>query len=373
MDRLRLAQDNAEHLYRYVSANHPQVNVWYLIMRDAPDWARLKKSGFKLVAYGSREHILLMLNAVHVISSHINVEQTDPIERKYYPRRPQWRFTFLQHGITKDDLSAWLNGKDPALFITATRPEFESVTADFTPYVFTTKEVALTGFPRHDALLKKRALAEAQPLRRLLLIVPTWRDSLLKKKKNDPTKQRELAVQLHDTEYARSWFGLLRSPELLSAAAERDLEVAFLPHPELQAHISDADMPPGVRLITIATSDVQVLIVSAELMITDYSSLAFEAAFLDIPVVYFQFDRGSVFDGGHTFAKGYFDYQKDGFGPVTDDIDAAVRATRDILANGGMPEGFRHRAANTFTLRDGQACKRTYEAIVAMDDPISPV
>lgn len=373
MDRLRLAQDNAEHLYRYVVANHQRVNAWYVIMRDAPDWARLKKSGFRLVAYGSRKHTLLMLNAAHVISSHINVEQTDPIERKYYPRRPQWRFTFLQHGITKDDLSAWLNGKDPALFITATRPEFESLTADFTPYVLTTKEVALTGFPRHDALLNKRALVETQPRRRLLLVAPTWRDSLLKKKL-DPTQQRELVAQLHDTDYARAWFGLLRSPELLAAAAEHDLEVAFLPHPELQAHIGEADMPPGVKLLTFATSDVQDLIVSAELMITDYSSLAFEAAFLDIPVVYFQFDRESVFGGGHTFAKGYFDYQRDGFGPVTDDINAAVCATRGILANGGnMPDDYRRRAASTFALRDGQACKRTYEAIAAMDDPITPV
>ena len=65
---------------------------------------------------------------------------------------PQWRFTFLQHGVIKDDLSRWLNYKKIDLFVTSTAPEHDSIAGDHTPYPFTTKETMLTGLPRFDRL-----------------------------------------------------------------------------------------------------------------------------------------------------------------------------------------------------------------------------
>ena len=29
-----LAQDNAEHLYRFVKDNHPEINAWFVVDRD---------------------------------------------------------------------------------------------------------------------------------------------------------------------------------------------------------------------------------------------------------------------------------------------------------------------------------------------------
>ena len=50
-------------------------------------------------------------------------------------------------------------------------------------------------------------------------------------------------------------------------------------------------------------------------MITDYSSVAFEMAYLKKAVLYYQFDEEEFFSGKH-WQKGYFDYRKDGFGAV---------------------------------------------------------
>ena len=37
-------------------------------------------------------------------------------------------YVFLQHGITKDDLSSWLNTKkNMSLFVTATQDEYNSI------------------------------------------------------------------------------------------------------------------------------------------------------------------------------------------------------------------------------------------------------
>lgn len=45
------------------------------------------------------------------------------------------------------------------------------------------------------------------------------------------------------------------------------------------------------------------------MMITDYSSVAFEFAYLRKPIVYYQFDKKAFFEK-HTYRKGYFDYEK---------------------------------------------------------------
>ena len=71
-DRNRLAQDNAEHLYRFVKDNHPEINAWFVVDRDTKDWPRLDREGFRLVEYGTPEHLLLMLNCVELISSQID-------------------------------------------------------------------------------------------------------------------------------------------------------------------------------------------------------------------------------------------------------------------------------------------------------------
>ena len=45
IDRNRLAQDNAEHLYRYVKEHHRDVNAWFVIDRFTRDSTRLPTGG----------------------------------------------------------------------------------------------------------------------------------------------------------------------------------------------------------------------------------------------------------------------------------------------------------------------------------------
>ena len=56
MDRDTEADDNAEHLYRYVRANHPDINAFFVLRREAPDWRRLEEEGFRLLEFNSTPH-----------------------------------------------------------------------------------------------------------------------------------------------------------------------------------------------------------------------------------------------------------------------------------------------------------------------------
>ncbi|MBC7172310.1 MAG: CDP-glycerol glycerophosphotransferase family protein, partial [Polyangiaceae bacterium] len=96
MDRDTQADDNAEHLYRYVRANHPEVNAWFLLRRSSPDWARLSLEGFRLIPFGSLAHRMALLNADHLISSHADHYVLSYLEKKWYGDFLRHRTTFLQ-------------------------------------------------------------------------------------------------------------------------------------------------------------------------------------------------------------------------------------------------------------------------------------
>jgi CDP-glycerol glycerophosphotransferase (TagB/SpsB family) len=99
-------------------------------------------------------------------------------------------------------------------------------------------------------------------------------------------------------------------------------------------------------------------------LVTDYSSMAFNAAYIERPVVYFQFDRDRVLSGAHLGRRGYFDYQLHGYGPVADTLDEAVRAVVETVDHGPAPAPeYLDRINAAFPERDGNCTQRTFQAI----------
>ncbi|WP_417562204.1 bifunctional glycosyltransferase/CDP-glycerol:glycerophosphate glycerophosphotransferase [Microbacterium sp.] len=358
MDRDTQAQDNAEHLYRWVHAHRPAVNAWFVLRRSSPDWTRLETEGFRLVEFGTHQHTLLLKNAAHLVSSHVDHYVVHPLSRSRYGPE-NWSYTFLQHGVTKDDISRWLNGKPIELLVAAASAELAAFVDDDTPYVVTAKQAKLTGFPRHDALLAKSRAAREKDL---ILVMPTWREYLMSAvsgKGND----RDLVEDFEESEYVRSWSAFLSDPHLREYATTHGLRLAFVPHPNLEHHVSEFRLPGGVEVVTYGSTDVQEVIARARVLVTDYSSLAFDAAYLLTPVVYFQFDREKFFSL-HPHRPGYFDYERDGFGPIATDASSASAAVRSLLDQPSeQPHDYAGRAEAFFTDRDGLNCQRTYEAI----------
>jgi glycosyltransferase involved in cell wall biosynthesis len=369
MDRLHDADDNGERLFEYLRRERRDINAWFVIERDTPDWRRMQAAGTdRLIAHGSNEWRSLLLNADWVLSSHSDrpiVEPTDVTRVRGYK---EWKFGFLQHGVIKDDLSPWLNAYQHDLFVVSTEPEYHSIADDGTSYVVTKKEVRLTGLPRFDRLLREAA-AVAPDERNLVIVGPTWR-SWLALPLESGTQRRDLRSGFWDSEYIRCWTDLLASPEIGAAVAARGWRLAFMPHPNLQHALEDLSLPAHVEALRFAGTDVQALYARMALLVTDYSSVAFNAAYIDRPTVYYQFDRDRVLSGGHVGRPGYFDYERDGFGPVVVDHQAAVAAVVAAIERGPEPGSpFAERIAATFPNRDGRACERVVAAVEALSRP----
>lgn len=103
-------------------------------------------------------------------------------------------------------------------------------------------------------------------------------------------------------------------------------------------------------------------------MITDYSSAAFEMAYLEKPVIYYQFDRDEIFQKvSHTYQKGYFEYHRDGFGPVVESEKTLLEQIEFVLTKGCLPEDiYRERMIRTFPYKDGRCSERVYKAIQSL-------
>lgn len=364
MDRDTVADDNAEHLYRYVQKNHPEINAYFLLNRTSPDWGRLNEEGFRLLAFGSMAHKHCLLNAEHVVSSHADAYVVSYLPQKWYRDMLSYKYTFLQHGVTKDDLSTWLNAKDIGVFVTSTVNEHESICGDGNRYKFTRKNTVMSGMPRHDALIHSKV-----PTEKMILVMPTWRLSLVGKTIGK-SAERALNPEFYASTYATQWKAALHSPALRVLAEEHGFMIAFFPHPNVAPYLDWFDVPSHVQVIKQGPSgSMQTMFRRAAMLVTDYSSVAFEMALLDKPTVYFQFDRETHFSGAHTTEKGYFDYDDHGFGPCVFNTNDLSDTVTFLALNGGMPSVYRERVEKTFVLRDGENCRRTFEAIAALNVP----
>lgn len=367
MDRIDRADDNAEHLYRYLMHERPDINAWFLLAADSPDWNRLRDEGFRLVAYGSEEAVLLVLNAAYKISSHADRSIQYPIDPDRFGRGDA-KIVFLQHGVTKDDLSRWINGKRLSLMITATNAEHRSIVGDQTPYKWSADEVKLTGFPRHDRL---RRMANSFPVgqRRTILIAPTWRQYMTEalSRLSSPS---EKSAYFESTEYGLNWLALLRSPDLAKLARDNGLAVKFLGHPNLAAIIGLLELPAFVSCVNYSDVRIQDELAESAVVISDFSSLVFDAAFAGSNVVHFQFDGDDIFKGGHVYRKGYFDYQLDGFGPRVTAPDDVVAELLIMAKNAFIRSPtYEERTRATFRFWDSDSSKRVTDAIESLGRP----
>lgn len=364
-DRDTDANDNGEVFYKWLRKERPGTKAYFVIRKGVPDWNRLRKEGIKTVPFGGFRWKLLMMLADNVISSHIDRYITSPLPREDYGK-PQWGFTFLQHGVTKGDISGWLNHKDVRLLVTATESEYKYISGAG-PFKFSPKEVRLAGFPRHDELLKKASLVDSSQ-QRLLIVAPTWRNYLTGEVLGW-TNQRSHNPEFHKSAYAKHFSELLSSERLREISVSRDVDIAFMPHPNMQQYLDEFDVPDYVRLIRYSEVNIREVLAHARLMVTDYSSIAFDMGFLYKPVVYDHFDGDSYFSGPHIERQGYFSYERDGFGPVARTIEQVLDGIDSALSD-DYGDIYYRRAQNTFPVRDGRNCTRVYDAIVEASKPV---
>lgn len=365
IDRDVEADDNAEHLYRYVLKHHPEVNAFFILRETSPSWARLAAEGFRLLPFDSPAHKIALLHCRHLLSSHAAPFVVNLLPKAHYGDLLNFKFTFLQHGVTKDDISKWINARSVDCFVTTSDAEYDSISENGTRYKVTPREVVKTGFPRHDALLAGAGTPE-----KLVMIMPTWR-LFLAGALQGGSSTRSINEAFFESQYAKAWKGILHSERFARVMKEHDYKAVFFPHPNIEPYLDWFEVPEFIQVIrSEQRGSIQALFQRSAMMLTDYSSVAFEMAYLHKPVLYYQFDRELVFGGQHSYQKGYYDYDLHGFGPIAMDEDRYLDDIETFIARNCEPGvEYRNRMNSAFAHIDTDNCRRTFEAVSRMDIP----
>lgn len=340
------ARDNGYWFFRYLREKQPQVNTCYVIDKSSPDYGKVAQLG-DTVPLGSIRHYLMYLAADQLISTH--VQPASPDLMTYYHLRqigihPRGKQVLLQHGIIMNEMK-WM--RYPQLkvdfFASGGKMEYEYLSGQFG---FPEGVVQYTGLCRYDNLTRGNHPSNE------ILVMPTWRGS------NYPQGE-----QFCETPYYQQFQSMLNNPCLLKLLEAHNMKLFFYPHIELQKEL-DKFTSPSERIILASwrNYDVQDLLMRCNLLITDYSSVHFDVAYMEKPIIYFQFDMEDF--RKYSYQEGYFSYEKHGFGPVVKTEEALMDALRTCAEDGfRMEEKFHDRLDAFFPMRDENNCERTFRAL----------
>ena len=359
-DRTHLARDNAAALFEYLMANDAKskYDIRFLLEESSADFEKIKKTG-RVIKFGSKEHRVLQAAASMIISSHADVWVTNPYGKnlRYYRDLLDFRYAFIQHGIIMNDLSRWLSkyNKNIRLFVTSTRPEKDSIING--NYGYDDSVVRLTGLARYDS---RKDSSE-----RLIVIAPTWRKNISGETGDD--SHRAYREDFVSSSYCKFYNGLINDERLLDAMRKKKYKGLFCVHPAFDAQAEDFRGNDTIS-VQYKGNDYADMINRGAALITDYSSLAFDFAFLNKPVIYAQFDA-DVFYDSQFYDAGYYSYVDDGFGPVCYDYASTVKNMIGLIENDcSQPAEYAERVAGTFEFTDRSSCKRIYSELEKLQD-----
>ena len=345
------ARDNPYWLFKYIREAHPEQEIVYAINYDSPDYERVACLG-PTVRYGSLKHWILYLAASKNISSQKGGKPNAAVCYALEVILGVLKNTriFLQHGIIKDDLSyLYYKNTKMRLFVTSVPREYAFVRDTFG---YTDGYVQMPGLARYDNLFPETSEEK------YILVMPTWRKWIA----HTVTDSVEHAESFAETEFAKAWKHFLTDP-FVSELKEKNIRFVFYLHRNMQKFASYFEgLSDNVTVAVWPQYDCQDLMKRCLCMVTDYSSVAMDVAYMRKPVLYYQFDY-EMFRKGH-MGLGYYDYHKDGFGPICVDADQLISELKKTMAREyAMEEIYRKRCDAFFYYHDREYCKRNYELI----------
>lgn len=358
-ERNDTAQDNGYRLFTWLRENASDITPRYVLDRDSPAWSSMVDRRL-VVARGGLRHKLALLRARVIISSQdIDAYMLPPTwDRNSFRRHLAYRLgqrrVFLQHGVTCQGvgpkLAREVTGVD--LLLATNAPEVNYLRGS-TRYF---EEIVDTGFPRFDTLVRGSDPST-------VLIMPTWRNYLVLPSYSevgmDPGTFR-------GSRYETFYRSLLTDPRFEQILEKYRATATFAPHYEIapQFHALEG-ISPRVNVVAGRDFHVQAALRDARVLMTDYSSVMFDAAYADIPVVQMPFDL-EEYHAGH-YPRGWFDNAGGEYWPVASNIEQALDALDQILSRGAEVQSpFKENIATLFPRRDQENTRRVYEAIKAL-------
>lgn len=269
------AQESGLAYFKFVIENYPREKNYFIIKKTSTDFKRIKLYR-NVIIHGSFKYFYLLIRSKLFISSETpshayfwreNMGLTSNVVRT----KP---YVFLQHGVLGfkkldsifygDQLTA------PVRLITSSQFEQDIVTQQLE---YDVERAPITGLARWDLIDLKQ---ERTNLRDKVLLFYTWRPWL------DDVDDATFV----QSEYFLSIKAAIRSLKEMNL----DKQIVVMMHPKMHAALDDNEIL-NIKLWTDEDGPLNELMSSVAVLITDYSSLSWEAYYREIPVIFDMFDQ----------------------------------------------------------------------------------
>ena len=335
------ALDNGYHLYKYL-VEHPELGITPIYVIDASSDKDLRKIIIlhgEVVLKGTAKHYMLMHQAEALISTH--TYGYTPDKDIFYRLaqkglfKPEGVNVFMSHGVTDKD-AKWLYRENykPDMFITSCPSEYNLIRQRFKQ----PKNVVVeTGMPRYDALYHA-----TKPLKQIL-VMPTWR-LWLNNLSDDEFKQ---------SEYYTRWSNFLSYEALSEVLKKQGYKLVFYLHPELKKrkHLFN------FKGVTVRDDEIQKLMIESEILVTDYSSVFYDMAYMNRKIVFYQFDK-------ERYTNEHYDgviAEYDKFGTTIGSMDDIAGVINKVIVQPNILD--KKFIDECFFNHDDKNCQRTVEEI----------
>lgn len=312
------AQDNAFSFFRYCYENHPEKKVYFVIKKESEDYARTTPYQDRVVHFMSIKHMFLLLASRRIVSSESKGHgfAWRVSQGLIKPILNQKRFIFLQHGVLglkKIDNTFKANGNNHADLFVASSDFEKSIVNEYLGY--RNKNIIVTGLARWDYLER------SQPDGKQILCMPTWRNWL----------EEVSDSAFLQSDYFQNYYEMITSPELKDFLKRYDLHLKFYLHPKFiqYAQLFESD-DEHIEIMQFGQKTVSELVKDSSVLITDYSSVAWEFFYLDKPVMFYQFDRQKY----EEYQGSYMDLDNELFGKSSDNLELLIAQLEEMFLKG---------------------------------------
>ena len=353
-DKLYKAGDNGEYFFRYANTVKDDVETFYIISKDSPDCKRLLEYDKKhVLIHNSLKCKLYALNAEAVAATHASVMQYCGIPKYLVPNVLDLfkaKIICIQHGLTVQQLGQYQNRlyDNTTLYCLASKYEKQNLMHPI--YGYEESMLKINGLARYDGLKNND--------KKFILITPTWRRNVVTL--GIAYKVKPYNEHFKHTEYFRLYNTLINDERLIECAKKNGYGITYLLHPAMSPQLEDFTQNGFVEIVPAAGDmSYEKILTEASLMVTDYSGVQFDFAYMRKPIVYYHPDTLPPH-----YESGGIDYPTQGFGPIITNHEDVVAEICKYMENSCKTEPeYIDRANDFFAFDDFDNAKRIYEEI----------
>lgn len=340
------AQDTGYHFFCYCREYHPTKKIYFVTKKEniTPE---LLKIG-NIIEFGTlKHHVFLLASKVHIYND--NYRDICAKWKSVRKTRHVKVVCFLQHGIIAlskmhgfyDHKNMIKRAENIDIFVTSSDFEKNIIVESMG---HPNENVLITGLSRFDNLYRHRHLQSKK-----IVYIPTWRNWL-----RYGTEKEFLT-----SEYYEETLNVIKTLTELQEQYSFELEVCI--HHALDKFTYLYKSDKKINFIDMSTINVQDIIIDSGMLVTDYSSISFDFAFLEKPVIFYQFDREKFLEVRH---GAFIDYETELFGPVIDDLTSLKSAIKTYIDNSyEMNDEDKRKAKRYFAYHDAKNSERIFNAI----------